>query len=701
MLISMAAPSLVFLSILFIPGFLILRSLRFARTWALCCAPAISIGIITILGECFAVLGVKANPLTMLLPAAFVPLFTLTTIRSRHHEKVQDRPLPQLNGWAIITFVAMGIVIGNNLFVSRLPSLDALFQNYDLTQHLNTIRSFVESGRLSSIDVDYYLSAADQTVNPIDFGGSFYPSAWHATCALLVWMTGISVPAAINVSMFVFSSVVFPLGTAALLTFALRDLPRAAFLGAFVAVSFVSFPWCLLVFGPLYPNLAGFASVPSVICLFTSVIGMEGRIKPRLSLVAPFLIGALGIAFIHPNTVFTMAVILMPYLTQRIWRDARSRNFSKLQSLGLVSLFLAFCAAVWVGCFLSPIFQDIVTHTWPPFALAWQEIVNILTQTYTFYFFAEIAAQVLLGILVVIGFVRSLYESKTRWIPVSYTLACAICFACATNDQFLAHFLGGFWYCDAMRLASVAVLAAIPLAALGFDWVLEQTLTLLEIYNSRLGKKTRPKLVTTVLVTVFLVVNFMPAFDWPGVHMKVSDEEWTYMKSINADDQIRSVRTTFGDFRSIIKQEYLKQIPLDTQEQSFLDKVVKTIPEGELVLNNPMDGSFLAYGSDGLRVYYRDFTKFHNEGLDSEESKIIRKHLCEISRNNEVQRAVESTGAHYVLVMSEQFSAESFIALRNDYQNDEFSGISSITPDTPGFELVLQDGELALYKIVV
>ena len=69
-----------------------------------------------------------------------------------------------------------------------------------------------------------------------------------------------------------------------------------------------------------------------------------------------------------------------------------------------------------------------------------------------------------------------------------------------------------------------------------------------------------------------------------------------------ADDQIRSVRTTFGDFRSIIKQEYLKQIPLDTQEQSFLDKVVKTIPEGELVLNNPMDGSFLAYGSDGLRV---------------------------------------------------------------------------------------------------
>ena len=193
----------------------------------------------------------------------------------------------------------------------------------------------------------------------------------------------------------------------------------------------------------------------------------------------------------------------------------------------------------------------------------------------------------------------------------------------------------------------------------------------------------------------------MPAFDWPGVHMKVSDEEWTYMKSINADDQIRSVRTTFGDFRSIIKQEYLKQIPLDTPEQSFLDKVVKTIPEGELVLNNPMDGSFLAYGSDGLRVYYRDFTKFHNEGLDSEESKIIRKHLCEISRNDEVQRAVESTGAHYVLVMSEQFSAESFIALRNDYQNDEFSGISSITPDTPGFELVLQDGELALYKIVV
>ena len=147
-------------------------------------------------------------------------------------------------------------------------------------------------------------------------------------------------------------------------------------------------------------------------------------------------------------------------------------------------------------------------------------------------------------------------------------------------------------------------------------------------------------------------------------------------------------------------QEYLKQIPLDLQEQSFLDRVAQTIPEGELLLNNPMDGSFLAYGSDGLRVYYRDFTKFHNDGLDSDESKLIRKHLCDISDNDEVRRAVEGIGAHYVLVLSEQHSAESYINLRKDYQTDEFSGISSITPDTPGFELVLQDGSLALYEIV-
>lgn len=700
MLISMAAPALALLAILLVPGFLALRSCRLPRTWALCCAPAVSCGIIAVLGEGFAILGVSASAPTVLLPAVLVPLVALVAHRLWSRGDAQDRPLPRLSGWAVLAFVAMGVIIGNNLFASRLPSLDALFQNYDLTQHVNTIRSFVDSGRLSSFGVCYYLSPADQAINPVDFGGAFYPSVWHATCALLVWVTGISVPAAINVSMFVFSSVVFPLGAAAFLAFVLRGMPRATLLGAFVAVSFVSFPWCLLVFGPLYPNLAGFATVPSVMCLFTSVLGMEGRVKPCWPLVAPFLIGTLGIALIHPNTVFTMAVILMPYLAQRIWEEARSRGLSKPRSLGFVALFLAFCAVIWVGCFVSPFFQDIVTHTWPPFALAWQEVVNILTQTYTFYFFAEMSAQVLLGVLVVIGFVRALYDRERRWVPVSYILACAICFACATDDQFLAHFLGGFWYCDAMRLASVAVLAAIPLAALGLDWVLGQIVALLGAYNSRLGKRTHPRLAAAVLVAVFLVVNFMPAFDWPGAHMKVSDEEWAYMRSINADDQIRSARTTFGDFRSVIKQEYLKQIPLDLQEQSFLDRVTQTIPEGELLLNNPMDGSFLAYGSDGLRVYYRDFTKFHDDGLDSDESKLIRKHLCDISDNDEVRRAVEGIGAHYVLVLSEQHSAESYINLRKDYQTDEFSGISSITPDTPGFELVLQDGSLALYEIV-
>ena len=70
MLISMAAPALALLAILLVPGFLALRSCRLPRTWALCCAPAVSCGIIAVLGEGFAILGVSASAPTVLLPAA-------------------------------------------------------------------------------------------------------------------------------------------------------------------------------------------------------------------------------------------------------------------------------------------------------------------------------------------------------------------------------------------------------------------------------------------------------------------------------------------------------------------------------------------------------------------------------------------------------------------------------------------------------
>ena len=122
------------------------------------------------------------------------------------------------------------------------------------------------------------------------------------------------------------------------------------------------------------------------------------------------------------------------------------------------------------------------------------------------------------------------------------------------------------------------------------------------------------------------------------------------------------------------------------------------MPEGSLVVNNPMDGSFLAYGIYDLRVYYRNFVGFGGDN-ETDESKAIRLHLSEYATNVEVQEAVEKVDAKYVIVLRGSEDEASFIDLRDDYDPTLFCGITSITEETPGFSLVLKTGFMELYEI--
>ena len=112
-----------------------------------------------------------------------------------------------------------------------------------------------------------------------------------------------------------------------------------------------------------------------------------------------------------------------------------------------------------------------------------------------------------------------------------------------------------------------------------------------------------------------------------------------------------------------------------------------------------MDGSFLAYGTTGLRVYYRNFVGGYGDENETEESKIIRERLCDYATNPEVQAAVESVDARYVIVLRDGEEKSAFINLRGDYDESLFAGISSITSETPGFTCVCESGALGLYKI--
>ena len=175
------------------------------------------------------------------------------------------------------------------------------------------------------------------------------------------------------------------------------------------------------------------------------------------------------------------------------------------------------------------------------------------------------------------------------------------------------------------------------------------------------------------------------------------------------EQQSPSVHTPFGDFRDHFDRTCQSNVPIALNEQEFLKEVQQVVGPEDLVINNPIDGSYFAYGYTGLRCYYRKIDGFRNldpkpgdapdDSSETQESVLIRTRLRDIATDEQVREAVAATGARYVLVMSTVNSEGSFIGGRGGYKPESFSGITSITRETPGFTLVLAQGDLALYRI--
>ncbi len=688
--------SLALCALLLVPGYLALRALGMGRVWSVCCSPLVSLSLVALLGQALDLAGVTSSALTLLVPLVAVPGAALAITRARG---ARELSLPRIEPWLPLVYVALGVALGYNLYVSRLGTPDTLFQAYDLTQHLDLIRSMADSGRLTSLGTSAYLDPADAAIAPVDLSG-FYPSGWHALCAVAMMLTGAHATVTINASMLVLPCLVYPLGMLALLALLFPERRAVRVCGALTSLAFVAFPWSLIIFGPVYPNLAGFSLMPIAMALFVHLLGEKGGVSERVRTLAALLVCSAGLALCHPNVLFTCVVLLSPYAIHRICDACGARSLGIVAKLGASAGFAALVVAVWVGCYHLPFMQGTVTHIWEPFAWAWQEIVNILTLSYTFGFHAEMAIQPVLALLVIFGLVCAALTPGRRWLVASYLIACYILLIAATHEDEYKQLLAGFWYTDPMRLAANCAIAAVPLASLGMAWVYDVCLRVVGAYNAPRCRAVNAPLVACAIAALFLVVNFMPEFNVAGTHRDYTEEELEENEGIERRDWRKTTHTTFGDYRILAGQVFSYGAPLDQGEHAFAGQVAELVEDGALIVNDPMDGSFLTYGTNGLRVYYRNFVGLNN-GTETLESKIIRLRLDEYATDERVREAVDAVDARYVLVLRVDEEELGFVDLRGDYNPYDYAGISSITEDTEGFELVARmDGNLSLYRIL-
>ena len=660
-------------SFIYIPGTALLLAFGFSRIRSVVLAPIVSIVCYGGLGVLYSAMGIWFSWKSAVVPFVVISLVALfCRLVFEKRAKVKLNHSDSASSWLMLAlYVVVGVVLGCYAFISLIDVDSAFMQAWDNGWHLSLVRSFLDSGSYSVLSTTAY----PNSVSPLESAPSFYPAAWHILVAMSFDASGATMAAAANAVNALFSFVVFPSGMYYLLFTLFCDDKKKLFWGSLVSMTFASFPWLFLCFGPLFPNLVSLALVPAVSAVFISIFGRGISRTLRVKSIVLFFVGGVALALGQPNSVFSAAVFLIPFCVDAICRAVYPRFASKRKgaifSIATSIVFVLLVCAVWIGLHNAPFMQAVVSFNWQSFASKSQAVVNALTQTYV----SSQSSQILLGGFTLAGVAYSVYRRKYLWLSFSFMLVCVIYCASVTSDGYWKSLLAGFWYTDYQRIAATATFISTPLACLGLWGTATMMGRLARVVFHKTGDIAHSGIYKALAYIIVLAAVVFPSFEMPGYG---------------------SVETAFGSVRANIQRTYsLESNMLDYTEIEFLEKVKEAVPDGSLILNGSHDGSVFAYGLYDLDVFYRNFG-IEWSGSERDESKQVRLNLDDYCYDQNVQSAINSIGAEYVLLLGQGNDEEYHLS---SYLERDWAGVAGITDQTPGFELVLGDGDMRLYKI--
>lgn len=672
---------------LYLPGYLALRGFGMARVLAFSFAPLLGVAAYVILGLVYARLGIWSCWATQVVPLVLVGVVLLAIARKvrpgvgwvvfglSDHGAVRPGSRISFDAACLAGYVLFGVTFAGVLFVWYLGSPDNYAQQYDNVSHLGTIQSFVNSGIWSPFASSSYSSAADAAINPLP-GGGFYPTAWYSIAAMAVTSTGVSSAMAENVANFIFVALVLPSSVFAFVRVVLDARKSVVPFGAVCMLPFAGFPWMLIHFGPLYPNLSAFCMVPAAAAVFILVFQAGCTKWQRIGLACLFVVALVSLALAQPNAVFTLAVLLAPFC---IWQASRipllggkGGQQKAIMRIAFGGAAFALIVMIWLLLYKAPFLQSVVQHTWPPCSTVGEAFFDVLLLGFR----AE-GTQVMLAVLVVVGAIYTVVDRRYLWLSVSYAFACAIYCINACSGGLLKHLFAGFWYTDPWRCGAVASLVGIFMATLGLWAVWQAAKKGLSHLRGKSESGVPAMSLAVVTSCVVLSGTVFPGIAAPG-SQSGAVAFWSVLGGLCGGAESAAV--------------------YDEAEQAFVQKVEQTVSADDLIINVPDDGSAFAFAADGLRTYFR-YTREYDVPRETEESALIRTRLCDIASDESVRAAVSDIGARYVLQLDQGQPGIPREYLFTYENGEKWQGIDAIRDETPGFEVVLADGDMRLYRI--
>lgn len=676
---------------LYVPGYLIARAVRIGRFPAVVAAPLISIFVFNVLALAYRSAGVGCSWLTVVLPVvvvgavAFAANLAIFRKTYRSHSwgldapaQVGDRLVSRFNIYVVAAYVAMGVLVTVYVMVSCLDGPSSYVQEFDNVHHLDMIKNFAVSGQWSVFSTDYYRGAA---YTPFaTSGGGFYPTSWIMIAAMICDTLGTQPALAENAANFAFIAFVLPVSMFGLMRYVFRAKPAVALCGIVCTLAFSAYPWQLLSFGPIYPNLAAYALVPAVSLFFMLVFKPEETRAARTLSAAVVFVGVASLALTQPNAVFTAVVLLVPWCMYAVAKatDKLSLEGTRkiMAKIGAAAGFFVFAALMWALLLHAPFLQGVLSEWWYAYTSQFQSIADAATLQ-----FVGNGCQPLLALFVALGVLYAVLRREYLWLIVPYALFCFMFVIDASTEYPLKLWLTGFWYTDKFRIAAAAALCGVPLACMGL-YAVCSAVRYATGKAARSNDRIGPAVAVVLVVALVTIVNYYP--------------NWI----VNGAPQSS---TAFGLFRGSYEKANSsdESRPYNKDEQAFVEHVKEVLPEGEPVINVPHDGSAFAFSQNDLNIFYRS-PRGYDPPAEKVESAIVRESLFKVASDDEVAQAVDALGVKYVLLLDvNEYAQTSDTPFLFAYEEPVWKGITSINDETPGFETVLSSGDMRLYKIAV
>ncbi|MBG6223703.1 nitrogen fixation-related uncharacterized protein [Arthrobacter sp. CAN_A2] len=651
---------------------------------------ALSAPISMSIGSCLAVvlpfIGVPYNPVSYLgfsvCLAAVVLLARrllltkgsagLASIR-RHGdlELVDNRPMVRdgLPTWITRMLVPVAIafpalIIGGR-YIAAFGAPDNFSQTFDNVYHLNAIKHIAETQNGSSLSLGNLTEASQ----------AFYPAAMHDLMALVVMMTGTSVPVAVNVGTIILGALVWPLSCVFLISRVIGYRPIPLLAAGVLCAGMSGFPYMMVAFGVLYPNHAAIALLPAALGLVVEALGMTPGRRRSLSISAVLLAAAVvpGLALAHPSTLLALMAFAGPVVAGRAVREFQGRR----DGTGVPSrpalwaiLFVVYSGVTLVAWL--KVRPSLAFAPWTPFQTNARAIGEVLGSAPM----GATTAWVLLILTVAGIYVAARQFRDMWWILMMFVIGGVLYMVVSSwSLGWFRTFLTGVWYNDSFRLAALLPVVTLPLSVLGAEWLtglLRRTGTKRIADGEGIDSSTGPSPVGRARRAVPMVLSSPVTAVAAVLVLGLGTQGGT----------LAGVQTRMEEVFALEEESPL----LTTDELALLQRVPDLVPAGDVIVGNPRTGASLVYALADRRTIAP-----HIFGDRTDAEQTLLDHWDEAGYSVSVCDAITSEGAVWALDFGDQEIVPG---------DEPYIGLRALEDGSaPGISLVAEEGDARLYRV--